>query len=180
MQFRPLKRLIDWSRRRREGRRRAELNKGGIHAGPYRTAVPSESKDRPKKLRRIDKKLLKAAREGKDFEVTYLLSNDAHVDAKDKEGNTPLMVAAEGLHYKCVLALLRKRADVCIKDNAGRTALDRVPKFEEGNWEPTLDYPASDSKGPVIGQDEWVPNPLFENAEKIRELLISFGAETDS
>jgi hypothetical protein len=181
MQFRPLRMLIDWNRRRQERRRRAKLNQGGLHAGPYRTATQHKSNEPDKRLRRIDRKLLKAARQGKDFEVASLLSNDAKVDAQDKDGSTPLILAAEGLHHNCVLMLFRKGADVTIKDNDGRTALDRIPKVEEGSWEETLDYAASDSNmGPVRGYDEWVPNPLFKKAEEIRNLLISFGADTDS
>ena len=45
------------------------------------------------------------------------------INARDKEGRTPLMHAARWGHTDIVIALVDKGADVNIKDEGGNTAL---------------------------------------------------------
>ncbi len=70
----------------------------------------------------LDSDLLKMAKEGADALVEMLLTSGADVNARDENGQTPLMLAAAEGHYETVAALLDAGADVHAKDNDGKTA----------------------------------------------------------
>ncbi|XP_028803168.1 protein ACCELERATED CELL DEATH 6-like [Neltuma alba] len=72
-----------------------------------------------------------AAKHGHEGVVQYLLRNTKHeqldVNLKDRNGNTPLHLAAENLHYSTVMNLtLDKRIDLKVTNNDGLTARDLV------------------------------------------------------
>lgn len=73
--------------------------------------------------------LFEAARLGKSEEIQYLIEHGAQVNAKDKNGNTPLNTALEGASTKekeifaTVKALVDNGADPRIKNKKGETAL---------------------------------------------------------
>ena len=66
--------------------------------------------------------LLTAARKGQTDRVRSLLAKKAPIEAKDKEGRTPLMLAAEHAHADTVRLLLDKGAAVGARDRQGWTA----------------------------------------------------------
>ena len=70
----------------------------------------------------LDSDLLKMAKNGADALVEVLLTSGADVNARDNNGQTPLMLAAAEGHYETVAALLDAGADVHAKDNDGKTA----------------------------------------------------------
>ncbi len=70
----------------------------------------------------LDSDLLKMAKEGADSLVEMLLSVGADVNARDENGQTPLMLAAAEGHTETVTALLDAGADVHANDNDGKTA----------------------------------------------------------
>ncbi|BAO99930.1 ankyrin repeat-containing protein [Wolbachia endosymbiont of Cimex lectularius] len=55
--------------------------------------------------------------------VGYLIRENANVNAKDKNGNTPFHLAAINGKIDVVKVLLKYNADVNAKNNEGRTAL---------------------------------------------------------
>jgi len=67
--------------------------------------------------------LYKAASNGHEKMVEFLLSIGARVDERNKKGETPLHGAVEKSHDKMVRILLQAGADVNAQDNKGRTAL---------------------------------------------------------
>jgi len=71
----------------------------------------------------VDSILLEAAKQGKTITIKTMLANDANINAKDKDGLTPLMRAAYNGHVEIVEILLSNGADVNEKNNNGKTAL---------------------------------------------------------
>src|SRR5690348_11029012 len=66
--------------------------------------------------------LLSAAASGKTDQVSTLLAKGANVEAKDKNGRTPLMLAAQHGHADTVRLLLSKGAKADARDRSGWTA----------------------------------------------------------
>jgi len=66
--------------------------------------------------------LLTASRKGQTERVAALLGRAAPLDARDKDGRTPLMLAARNGHADIVKLLLDKGADSAARDRQGWTA----------------------------------------------------------
>ncbi|WP_028331066.1 ankyrin repeat domain-containing protein [Brachyspira alvinipulli] len=54
----------------------------------------------------------------------YMIKNGADINKKNKEGNTPLMIAAASYNYAIVGVLVNMGADYNIKNKEGQTAID--------------------------------------------------------
>ena len=54
----------------------------------------------------------------------YMIKNGADINKKNKEGNTPLMIAAASYNYGIVGVLVNMGADYNIKNKEGKTAID--------------------------------------------------------
>ncbi|MBW5411152.1 hypothetical protein E6A50_12345, partial [Brachyspira hampsonii] len=54
----------------------------------------------------------------------YMIKNGADINKKNKEGNTPLMIAAASYNYGIVGVLVNMGADYNIKNKEGQTAID--------------------------------------------------------
>jgi hypothetical protein len=63
--------------------------------------------------------------------VALLLDHGADIDAVDKEGATPLMLAASLDRSQVASLLVERGADRHKKDRAGKTALDRARQGED-------------------------------------------------
>jgi hypothetical protein len=66
--------------------------------------------------------ILEAARKGKDKEVEALLAKGSDLEARDKNGRTPLMLAAQYGRTACVRLLLSKGAKADARDSHGWNA----------------------------------------------------------
>jgi len=66
--------------------------------------------------------LLAAARKGQTDRVRKLLDKGAPLEAKDKDGRTPLLLAAQHDHAETVRLLIAKGADPAMRDPQGWTA----------------------------------------------------------
>ncbi|MEW6110274.1 MAG: ankyrin repeat domain-containing protein [Nitrospirota bacterium] len=71
----------------------------------------------------LEKQFGRAVAAGDIENVGTLLDQGADVNAKNKEGETPLMVAALERRLEMVKFLLDRGADINLKDNVGATAL---------------------------------------------------------
>lgn len=59
-----------------------------------------------------------------DFIAQVLIEKGANVDIQDADGNTPLILAAQNRNYVVLKMLLEAKADVHIKNTAGKTLFD--------------------------------------------------------
>ncbi|WP_353285322.1 ankyrin repeat domain-containing protein [Wolbachia endosymbiont (group A) of Beris morrisii] len=73
----------------------------------------------------LNKQLLTAVKDSDFNEVQGLVNRGANVNAKDKDGKTPLHYASRSIHHLgMVKYLISKGADIDVKDNSGRTPED--------------------------------------------------------
>lgn len=96
----------------------AEEKKPAVVKKPPPAVVPQQS-------------LLSAVTYGKTDLVKSLLASGANINERDSDGNTPLMIAAEGTAYvpnnlPLVQILIDARASLEAQDSRGRTALHRA------------------------------------------------------
>jgi uncharacterized protein len=63
--------------------------------------------------------------------INYLVQHGAKPDVRDKEGNTPLLIAAQMRFIEGATALLRGRAQVNMANNSGETALIRAVQLRD-------------------------------------------------
>jgi ankyrin repeat protein len=56
--------------------------------------------------------------------LTELVQAGAHINAKNQDGNTPLILAAKISTPEVITTLLQLGADLKIKNNSGKIALD--------------------------------------------------------
>ena len=85
-----------------------------LHAGDQREAKP------------IAADLVTAIRNADAQRIHKVLDNGADVNARDAEGNTPLILASFYASPECVELLIEKGADVNMANEAGATALIRA------------------------------------------------------
>ena len=80
-----------------------------------------------------DNPVIHAARHGQTECLRMLLSAGMsdYLSLSNREGNTSLIVAAKDGHRSCVELLLRRGADINIKNKGGLTAMDMAEKFEQ-------------------------------------------------
>jgi len=74
--------------------------------------------------KQLNDRLLASIKPGNSTAVASLLKRGANVNAVDKNGRTPLMLAAQQREAKIVRLLLSAGADLEAKDREGKTALD--------------------------------------------------------
>ncbi len=77
------------------------------------------------KQAQLNEQLLAAVKDSDFNEVQGLVNRGANVNAKDKDGKTPLHYASRSVHHlDMVKYLISKGADIDVKDNSGRTPED--------------------------------------------------------
>ena len=67
---------------------------------------------------------MNAARYGHDTVIPLLLEADAQIDAQNKNGDTPLILASYNGKEAAVRELLKGNPNLDLKDELGKTALD--------------------------------------------------------
>ncbi|WP_265018042.1 ankyrin repeat domain-containing protein [Wolbachia endosymbiont (group A) of Coremacera marginata] len=81
--------------------------------------------NKEKEQTNLDKELLTAVQDGGFNKVQSLINRGANVNAKDKDGKTPLHYASRSDHHLgMVKYLISKGADIDVKDNSSRTPED--------------------------------------------------------
>lgn len=97
-----------------------------------------------------DALLLEAARNGiSDRDVVrYLVKQGADTAVRDKQGNTPLLLAVRGDHLRTARHLVDAGADVNVRDAQGMTALSLAQQARQPNLAALLlRYGAQDTSG---------------------------------
>ena len=118
------------------------------------------------------KDLLNAARNGDTPRVRTLLGSGANVEAKDKNGRTPLMLAAGNGHADAVKLLLEKGADPKARDKKGFTAYG-LALFDLGGSErdAVLSALPKPSRMRLNVSSAWLPENMVSSCFASREEL---------
>src|SRR5689334_294483 len=108
--------------------------------------------------------LLEAAKKGqKDRVATLLEKAIGQIDAKDKNGRTPLMLSAQRHHADVVRLLLAKGADPAARDREGWTALGLALFSSADGMEETLRALPPLPKVRMALTVKWVPDNLYSS-----------------
>jgi ankyrin repeat protein len=111
---------------------------------------------------------------------TLIEKNKKLVNAKDKDGNTPLYRAAANGHDQVVQLLLDKGAEIDAKNKYGGTPLYRAA----ANGHDQVVQLLLDKGAEIDAKDEYVQTPLYRAAEnghdQVVQLLLDKGAEVNS
>ena len=84
--------------------------------------------------------LMNAAEQGRIEVLRFLLEQEGiDVQGRNANGNSALMLAANGAHVECVRALLTKHADVRARNVSAQNALDLVRVRVRGKRTPLTD-----------------------------------------
>src|SRR5262245_59069672 len=88
---------------------------------PFPSPSPRTVRRDQREVRPIAAELVTAIRNGDVRVVRQLLDNGADVNARDAEGNTPLILASIYASPECLELLIEKGADVNSANKAGAT-----------------------------------------------------------
>ncbi|KAG8673979.1 hypothetical protein FPOAC1_007298 [Fusarium poae] len=126
---------------------------------------------------KVDLSLLWAARNGSEAMVKMLLdTGKVDVDAKDKNGRTPLLWAAENGHEAVVKMLVDTgKADVDAKDNNGQTPLSWAAR---NGCEAVVKMLVDTGKVDVDAEDKGGWTPLLWAAENGHEAVVNMLVDT--
>jgi ankyrin repeat protein len=85
-----------------------------------------------------------AARQGQIEAAEALIDGHADINAKDADGNSPLVLAILNNHYDLAQMLLGRGADVNVAANNGRTALYTAVEMHDADWSPRPSHRVTD------------------------------------
>ena len=103
----------------------------------------------------------------------HLISAGANVNAQDRSGVTPLIVAVDAGDDRLIRRLIQAGADVNLRDHRGRSALTRAIQDSQSSLSPAMSVLLSyDSE---VGLNEWRAAVGSKNARALR-LLFRHGA----
>ena len=100
--------------------------------------------------------------------VKYLVEHGADINAKDKSGNTALMIASKDMNLEMVKYLVEHGADVNAKNAEGKTALYFV--YKEENSSITYHINIKERFGAcLVGGNGGKEEKIIEGIEKVIE-----------
>ncbi len=126
--------------------------------------------------------LLSSSARGQTDRVTSLLGAGANLEAKDKRGRTPLMLAAQHGHADTVRLLLAKGADPDARDRAGWTAYGLILAAPAGDLfrkhqADVLPLLPAPPRWRLAAKATWIPEALFSSCFLGREQLLEHVAK---
>ena len=112
--------------------------------------------------------------------VSFLIENNANLDAKDAYGYSPFHVAAINDHLTCAMVLAQNGASSTLRDDEGRMATHIAASHNFSNF---LLYALSLNKNRIDFQDnKTLSSPLSLaiecGSDKCVEILLRAGAST--
>jgi ankyrin repeat protein len=108
--------------------------------------------------------LHRAARKGRAESLDLLLSKDLDINARNRDGQTPLMVAVQEGKVACVRTLLERGADYRLQDDMRDTALDMI-SGNGGNSEATVEAIEKLFRARITRDAEAAAQPFSDGAE---------------
>jgi ankyrin repeat protein len=124
--------------------------------------------------------LLDACLKGKTAQVIEALNNDADINCRDRDGNTPMMLAAFDGYSDIVKMLLDKGAKADILNPRGRTALMFA---SSGPFPGTVELLLKAGADPNIADQEEAFTALMfaaaEGQKEVVEVLLKYGADPE-
>jgi hypothetical protein len=123
--------------------------------------------------------LLNSSARGQTDQVKVLLDSGANIEAKDKRGRTPLILAAQHGQVETVRLLLAKGADVNARDRDGWTAYGLILLSPAGDLfrkhqEEVLSLLPKPAPWRVAVESTWSPETLFSSCNLGRDQLPQF------
>lgn len=162
---------------------------------PVAFAILTACARKPIELSKLNAQLLEAARKGDTESVRLLLEKGATIEAKDRDGSTPLALAAYFRHADTARLLLAKGADPVAGGLAGEDALSRAAQESNSTRTALILERGSDNKTssdallamsesrPLVVNEEKQDYPVelaFPDDAEILRLLIEHGADIEA
>lgn len=124
--------------------------------------------------------LFKASSKGEVNEVIRLLDEGTHVDAREQEGETPLMYASTAGRTDVVKVLLDRGASINAVSNNGETALVRAIRVRQHDMVALLLNRGADVEKSADAQGTTLMAASGADEPKIIELLLTSGANVNA
>ncbi len=125
----------------------------------------------------LGRDLLTAAKKGQAAQVDALLHRRAPLEARDKEGRTPLILAAQRGHAAVVKLLLEAGADAAARDRQGWTAYGLAVMSSSGSRDEVMKLLPVPPLRRLVLDAQLAPDNLYSSCSMTPRQLAQFVSE---